>query len=248
MFKLYRDLRRKYLSGDPFPEEWLPIIDDRLPFARELTGEERDRFLDRLHVFVRDKSWVAAGGLEAVTDEMKVVIAGCAARLVRNLPLDAYDRLSEVVVYPKSFTGEQFEDGEVLGLAHPWGTVVLSWDAVRRGIATSNDARDTAVHEFAHALDVEDGLYDGTPLLESGADYRDWVRVLGRHFARMKEAPKGDVLREYGATNEAEFFAVATEAFFEQPQRLQRRAPELYDQLRDFYEIDPASPAAADDD
>ena len=240
MIKLYRDWKRKRLREKPFPDEWTSIVDEDLPFAADLEGEEREHFLDHLKVFAWQKQWIAAGGLDEVTTRMKVVISGCAARLVRNLPLDAYDRLTEVVVYPRSFTGDPFEDEEILGLAHPWGTVVLAWDAVRRGIATSNDARDTAVHEFAHALDVEDGLYDGTPLLEDGADYRDWSRVLGDHFARLQEAPLGHVLREYGATNEAEFFAVATEAFFEQPRKLRKRAPDLYRELQNFYRVDPA--------
>jgi Mlc titration factor MtfA (ptsG expression regulator) len=240
MFKFVRDHRRKKLLERPFPTRWEEILAERLPFFGELDGPERERFEAHLKVFLWEKQWIPAGGLEEVTEEMKVVIAACAARLVRNLPLDAYDRLTEVIVYPASFTGDRFEHAEILGLAHPWGTVVLAWDAVRKGIATPNDGRDTAIHEFAHALDVADGLYDGTPLLETAADYRDWVRVLGEHFTRLVDRPHGQILDEYGAKNEAEFFAVATEAFFEKPRTLRRKAPELYEQLRRFYELDPA--------
>jgi Mlc titration factor MtfA (ptsG expression regulator) len=239
MFKFIRDWRRKRLLDRSFPSQWHEHL-ERLSFVDDLDEDERERFEDRLKVFVWEKQWIAAGGLEEVTEEMKVVIAACAARVVRNLPIDAYDRLTEVVVYPASFTGDRFEHSEILGLAHQWGTVVLAWDAVRKGIATPNDSRDTAIHEFAHALDVADGLYDGTPLLETGADYRDWVRVLGEHYSRLVERPHGQFLDEYGAKNEAEFFAVATEAFFEQPRTLRRRAPELYEQLRNFFELDPA--------
>lgn len=239
-FKFLRDRRRRRLAAEPFPDEWLAIVDDLLPFAAELSGDERQRFLDATKVFANEKVWVPAGGIDEITTEMRVVISGCAARLVRNLPLDAYDRLTEVVVYPASFALGDEDDREILGLAHPWGTVVLAWDAVRSGIATRHDGHDTAVHEFAHVLDVADGLYDGTPLLESGADYRDWVRVLGTHFARMQDGTENGVLREYGATNEAEFFAVATEAFFEQPRRLKRQAPDLYVELSKFYALDPA--------
>ena len=239
IFKFLRDRRRRGLADLEIPDEWVEILEERLPFVAALPDNELERFLKHTNVFARDKVWIAAGGLEAVTTEMRVVISGCAARLVRNLPLDAYDRLTEVIVYPRSFALGDDDEREVLGLAHPWGTVVLAWDAVKRGIATKNDGRDTAIHEFAHALDVEDGLYDGTPLLESGAHYRDWVRVLGAHFARLQQAPGGGVLREYGAINEAEFFAVATEAFFEQPRTLKRRAPDLYDELAKFYALDP---------
>lgn len=240
VFKFLRDRKRKGLLKSPFPDEWVDILDEHLPFVADLEGAELDRFLDHTQVFALQKHWIAAGGLDEVSTLMKVVISGCAARLVRNLPLDAYDRLTEIVVYPRSFALED-DAREILGLAHPWGTVVLAWDAVRCGIATTTDGHDTAVHEFAHALDVEDGVYDGTPLLESGAHYRDWVQVLGDHFARLKEDPHGHVLRPYGATNEAEFFAVATEAFFEKSKTLRRKAPDLYEQLSRFYELDPAA-------
>ncbi len=241
IFKFLRDRRRKGLAELEIPDEWVAILQERLSFVKELPEDELERFLMHTNVFARDKVWVAAGGLEEVTTEMRVVISGCAARLVRNLRLDAYDRLTEVVVYPRSFALGAEDDREVLGLAHPWGTVVLAWDAVKRGIATPDDGHDTAIHEFAHALDVEDGVYDGTPILESGAHYKDWVRVLGAHFARMQDAPGEGVVHEYGATNEAEFFAVATEEFFEQPHDLRRRAPDLYDQLARFYAVDPAT-------
>lgn len=240
MFKFLRDRERKGLLREPFPDAWIEILDDDLPFVAQLEGEELERFLAHTKVFANQKRWIAAGGLEEVTTVMKVVISGCAARLVRNLPLDAYDRLTEVVVYPRSFAFED-DEREILGQSHPWGTVVLAWDSVRRGIATANDGHDTAIHEFAHALDVADGRHDGTPILEHGAHYRDWTRVLGAHFARLQESPYDNVLRPYGAKNEAEFFAVATEAFFEKPRALRRHAPDLYDQLALFYAIDPAS-------
>lgn len=239
MFKFIRNWRRKKWLEEPLPDAWRDVL-DRLAFYDDLEDDERERFHDRLKVFVWEKKWIPAGGIEEITLEMKVTIAACAARLIRNLPTDSYDRLTEIVVYPASFTGDHFEDSEILGLAHPWGTVVLAWDAVRKGIATPNDARDTAIHEFAHALDVADGLYDGTPLLETGADYRDWARVLGEHYTRLVEHPHGQWLDEYGAKNEAEFFAVATEAFFEQPRTLKRKAPDLYEQLQKFFELEPA--------
>lgn len=241
MFKFMRDRKRNGLLREPFPDEWIEILDDYLPFVGELDGEELDRFLAHTKVFANEKRWIAAGGLDEVTTVMRVVVAGCAARLVRNLPLDSYDRLSEVVVYPRSFAFED-DEREILGQSHPWGTVVLAWDSVRNGIATTNDGHDTALHEFAHALDVEDGWYDGTPILEHGAHYRDWTRVLGAHFARLQDNPYDGVLRPYGAKNEAEFFAVATEAFFEKPSQLQDKAPDLYEQLSIFYNLEPLAP------
>ena len=118
MFKFLRDRKRRGLLEQPFPDEWIDILDDNLPFVANLDEAELQRFLDHTKVFALQKEWIAAGGLEAVTTEMRVIISGCAARLVRNLPLDAYDRLTEVVVYPKSFALKD-NPHEVLGLAHP---------------------------------------------------------------------------------------------------------------------------------
>ena len=238
MFKFLRDRRRRGLLKNDIPERWIEILDDSLPFVASLPAEDVGHFLDHVKVFANDKHWIAAGGLEEVSEEMRVVISGCAARLVRNRPLDSYDRLTEVVVYPSSFALP--DDGrEILGLAHQWGTVVLSWDAVRHGIGIPHDGHDTAVHEFAHVLDIEDGHYDGAPKLDSGPHYRDWARVLGSHFLRLQKNPASGVLRAYGAINEAEFFAVATEAFFEKPKLLKKRAPDLFEQLQKFYHLDP---------
>ena len=249
MFGLFQSWKRKRLADTPFPPEWEPYLEP-LRFLDTMAPEELARFRTQLKVFVWEKSWYGAGGA-CVTDEMKVTIAACAARMVRNLPLDMYAKLREIVVYPGHYRHPDEDDFTVYGEAHHFGTIVLSWDAVKKGLRTRHDGRDTALHEFAHALDVADGWFDGTPELERGADYRDWTRVMGEHFARLRRAADGDgsaggardhVLRDYGALNEAEFFAVATEAFFEKPGALRRRAPELYEELHAFYGVDPDRP------
>ena len=99
-------------------------------------------------------------------------------------------------------------------------------------------------HEFAHRLDFEDGTANGAPVLDRSADYDSWSRILGREFEILKkrtEAAKGTLLDGYGATDPGEFFAVATEAFFEMPEKLRRMHPDLYRELTKFYAVDPAS-------
>ena len=147
--------------------------------------------------------------------------------------------VTEILIYPSHY---KHPDGDavIYGEAHQWGTVVLSWDAVRHGIAIPNDGHDTAVHEFAHVLDVADGTFDGTPELHEADDYPRWAYVLSRHFNQLRRGRGRQLLREYGATNEAEFFAVATEVFFEKPSVLARRAPDLYETLATYYRVDPA--------
>ena len=243
MLSLLRRFKRRRLAARPFPSEWLPIVEDRLAFVHRLVPEERARFLTRLQVFALEKRWEGAHGL-VVTDEMKVVVSGAAARLTRNLSLDVYDSLNTIVIYDGNFKGAN-PDGVTFGEAHRWGLVVLSWDAVSRGLANPRDGRDTALHEFAHVLDLGDGGFDGTPPLHDAADYQAWTQAFSEHFLRLRKQPNRGVLREYGATNEAEFFAVATEQFFENGRRIHQKAPALYRELMRFYRVDPARVAAS---
>lgn len=239
MFALLRSLRRRWLARRPLDPAWLPLIAQHFPFADALPADERERFLLHLRVFARDKVWEGSGGLE-VTDEMKVVVSGSAARLSRNLSLDVYDDLVTVLLYPSSWKDPRGSEGVHLGEAHRWGLVVFAWDAVRHGLVNPVDGHDTALHEFAHVLDLTDGRFDGTPELQSWTDYHAWATVFSKHYEKLRARPhRHELLRAYGATNEAEFFAVATEAFFEKPRRMQEKAPELYAELKRYYRLDP---------
>ncbi|MDP2345429.1 MAG: zinc-dependent peptidase [Deltaproteobacteria bacterium] len=236
VFGLVRGLRRRRRLQRAFPAAWEPIIAARLPFAARFVDDEARRFRDHLKIFVWEK--IFRGIDLEVTEEMRVVIGGSAARLVRNLPHGLYDAIDTVLVRSSAI---EHEGGRVLGYVHSLGTLLLSWDAVKHGIATSNDGHDTAVHELAHVIDLKDGLFDGTPTFDGGHDdvARAWAGVFSRHYLALKDAPERGVLRAYGATNEAEFFAVATEVFFEKPRVLKRKAPKLYDALAAYYRVTP---------
>jgi len=240
MFGFLRSWRRRRLARTPVPETWRAHLLARAPFFARLSSAQQERLLRLAWVFGREKHFIPAGGM-LVDDEVRAVISACAARLVLELDLGFYDRLTEIVVYPYDYQHPD-GDGAVLGEAHQWGTVVLSWPSVLEGLRRPSDGHDTALHEFAHVLDVADGDFDGTPALAARADYRPWAEVMSQHFLRLvgEERPEREVLRAYGATNEAEFFAVATETFFERPVALRKRLPELYDVLREFYRADPA--------
>ena len=241
MFSLLRGLRRKRLGRRPFPSEWEPIVARRFGFAARLGPEEAERFRLHLKVFALDKDWAGAAGL-VVTEEMKVVISGAAARLSRNLDLNLYDDLRTIVIYPSHYKHPD-SDAIVYGEAHRWGQVILSWDAVLSGLANATDGHNTALHEFAHVLDSSDGAFDGTPDLHQARDYHAWARVFSQRYFALRAAPNKNVLRPYGATNEAEFFAVATEAFFEKPAQLKLKAPDLYAELQRYYRVDPGANA-----
>jgi Mlc titration factor MtfA (ptsG expression regulator) len=238
LFGWWRRRRRARTRATPVPPAWSEILARNAPFVARLRDVDRARLLGDIQVFVAEKHFIAAGGME-ITDEVKVTVAAAAARLVLHLDIDRYDDLTEIIVYPGAYKhpGAAHGDGAVLGEAHAWGTVVLSWEAVTVGMRNPRDGHDTAAHEFAHVLDRADGAFDGAPSLAAGAHYRPWATVMQKSFDRLRGRDRTlrKVLREYGATNEAEFFAVATEAYFERPDELKKRAPDLFDELERFY-------------
>ena len=246
MFFVVDFVRRKLAEREPFPEAWRQVLTARVPFYSRLDDDERRRFESKLQVFVRTKAFAGAGGM-VIDDETKIVIGAAASRLVMNLPNEHYGRLHEIVVYPSHYKHKDCHGFVVFGEAFGPGVVVLSFDAVVQGLADPHDGHDTATHEFAHALDAADGAFDGTPELASVEAYGPFASVMTKAFAhlRSRAGRKGRrVLRDYGATNEAEFFAVATESFFEKPQQMKKREPELYAVLSAYYRHDPAESRA----
>jgi len=242
MFGLLRWWRRRNYRSQETPETWSEILITKVPFFGDLDPLELEKFLSDLRVFVHEKHWIGAGGME-ITEEVKVVIGAAAVRLALRLPGSVYNRLTEIIVYPSHYKHPDGGDEHVVfGEAHSWGTVVLSWDAVLSGLSNPNDGHDTATHEFAHVLDRGSGAFDGTPILHAGDHYRAWAKVMSFHYLKLRKRGKAQrrVIRNYGATNEVEFFAVATESFFEKPDQMKKRTPDLYAELSQFYGFDPA--------
>jgi MtfA peptidase len=241
------------LRTEPVPDNWRDIVARNVPLAAGLSPEERERLLRLIQVFVHDKPFEGCGGLE-ITEEMRVTIAAHACLLLLHLEGPCYPTVKRILVYPSAFQPKRVlprhytgvVPGPVAESGEAWrdGIVVLSWDDVHRGGANPADGDDVVLHEFAHALDQEDGDAGGTPVLDSPSLVKSWARILSAHYERLRhdvDAGRATVLDEYGATNPAEFFAVATETFFEKPEQLKTAEPDLYDQLRQFYRQDPAS-------
>ena len=235
MFGWWRRWRRRRFAKAAFPAAWHAHLEADVAFYAPLSDEARRRLQRDILAFIDEKHFIGAKGF-VVDDRVRVVIAAAAARLALGLDLSVYDRLTEIIVYDTDYRHPD-KDGVVFGEAHAWGTVVLSWPAVLRGMQNPDDGHDTATHEFAHVLDVADGVFDGTPVLPARDHYRAWADVMTRHFLRLRQRGprRRALLRQYGATNEAEFFAVATEAFFEKPATMKARAPDLYEELARFY-------------
>ena len=239
------------LPTGPIPDTWDGIVEHNVPLARGLSSDERERLLRLVQVFLTEKHFEGCGGL-TLTEEMKVTIAAGACLLLLHLEGPCYPTLRTVLVYPHGFVPKLAWSPGTGQIARPparligesWGdgVVVISWDDTIRGARNPVDGDNVVLHEFAHQLDAEDGVSDGAPILPPGA-LRTWGGVLSEEYERLREdtaQDRGSALDEYGATNRAEFFAVATESFFEKPVQLEREHPTLYGQLREFYRQDPA--------
>lgn len=201
--------------------------------------------------FLHQKTFVGCAGLE-VTEEMRVTIAAQACLLLLNRPTRVYPGLHAVLVYPGAFLVPRRQADEagvvtetrqdLLGESWGDGRVILSWEHVRRAGLPPQGTHNVVLHEFAHQLDSESGSNNGAPFLGSAERYRSWSDTLSRDFALLRRDTywgQRDVLDPYGATNPAEFFAVATESFFEQPHELAARHPELYAEFQSYYRVDP---------
>jgi len=245
------------MRNRPFPAAWQEILSKRYSVYSRLPPPARRELEGLIQVFLDEKQFEGCGGQE-ITDEVRVLIAAQACLLLLHRDTDLYPGLKTVLVYPSTYVAKTRwrEDQEItdrqsrarLGESWSHGAVVLAWDATLAGAADPADGQNVVLHEFAHQLDQENGPADGVPPL-GGSGFRErfgrytaWARILGGEFRQLNSALEQDletVLRDYGASNPAEFFAVATECFFEKPGPLKERHPALYAQLQAFYRQDP---------
>jgi hypothetical protein len=250
--------RRKRLRKRPFPRAFRAVLERNFALYGRLPEADRGELERLIQVFMAEKRFEGCGGLE-VTDEIRVVIAAQACLLLLHRDTDVYPRLVTILVYPSAYVARVTErvgygvvaEGEMGRLGEAWqtGVVVLSWDHAQAGAADVHDGRNVTLHEFAHQLDQEDGASDGAPVLPRRSMYVAWARVLGDEYAALRrdaESGAPTLLNPYGATNPAEFFAVATETFFQMPGALKRRHPALYGELQRFYRQDPLSWSSED--
>lgn len=244
---------RHWLSGEhtpvEFDEAWRPVLQRNFQHWNLLTPDELQRMEMLVADFFHGTRWEAANGF-SLTDGIKVMIAAQASMLLLGLDLDEYPQLTSVIVHPSTMRlhGEYSAGGSLrtsgtqslLGQAHYQGPVVLSWNAARRGARFPDAGENVVYHEFAHRLDMLDGVNDGTPPLDDESARQRWVQVCTTAYDVVR-AEGSPVLRPYAGTNPAEFFAVATEVFFNRPVELDEHEPALYAELRGFYHQDPAA-------
>jgi hypothetical protein len=223
-----------------------------VPLYRRIPQDLKEQLRKDIRIFLDEKSFEGIGGLE-ITEEIKVTIAAEACILLLNRENRNYPGLYSILVYPGAYLTRQnipvggggYIEEETVRAGESWrhGSVILSWDQVKHGSVSSWEGHNLVLHEFAHQLDQEDGMADGTPILKKSSGYAAWAFIMSKGYERLRskmEQNRNSVLDEYGATNEAEFFAVATEAFFGKSEELRRKEPDLYEELREFYNLDPA--------
>jgi hypothetical protein len=249
---IFKQRRWKRLVKNKFPDAWCAFLRKNVPYYGCLPDEAQVELQGLIQIFLDEKWFEGAAGL-IITDEIRVTIAAQACILLLHRKTENYPKLRTIIVYPNAYlvehikrmpAGVEIEAKDVRhGESWAHGTIVLSWDDVLQGAEQPGDGENLVFHEFAHQLDHEDGATNGAPYLPKRSMYATWAEVLGREYGDLISAisrNRKTMLRSYGATNPAEFFAVITELFFEQPVELKRNHPDLYTQLQLFFEQDPA--------
>lgn len=243
--------RRQRLRAQPFPEAWRQILKRRMPYFRRMPADLQLQLKKHIQVFLAEKIFVGCDGL-VVTDEMRVTIAAQACLLLLNRKTDYYPQLSQILIYPSAFivnkihpdaSGLVTEQRQVLsGESWQQGQVILSWQDTVADADVHDDGRNVVIHEFAHQLDQENGPANGAPILARAEHYQSWSKTLQREFHTLQQQTAlghRSLLNPYGATNPAEFFAVVSEVFFEQPHALAEQHPALYAEFSRYYRLDP---------
>jgi MtfA peptidase len=255
MLHWLRDHHRAEVRKRSFPPEWETFVLTNVVHYGALDDAERAELCATMMVFLEEKHWEGCGGLD-LNNEIRVTIAAQACLLLLGLPHNYYRDVESILVYPTTIVPPVHRPGvfesvagpvdapvPILGQASATGPVILVWDAVLHGARHPEQGHNVVYHEFAHKLDMLDGVADGTPPLVGRAQLDEWVAVCSREFLRLRLlSDKGQktFLDAYGASNEAEFFAVATEEFFNHPIALGQHAPDLYHVLSAYYRQDPA--------
>lgn len=246
MFGWFKKRRRKKILAQAWPEEWSLHLNRNVRLSWGLSAPETLELQKSIKLIVAEKNWEGCEGLE-LTEEMQVTIAAQAGLMLLGVPNFFFDNVRTILVFPKAFrrqTNNDWEQSEQYRAGEAWqgGPIILSWRDTLRGGRNEDDGQNLVIHEFAHALDGLDGEMGGNIMFDDEGTSARWKKVVAREFKLLcnaKERGIRTLLDHYGATNEAEFFAVSSETFFEQPRKLNQEHTELFELLRTYYKVDP---------
>ena len=246
--------RRRRLASLPLPEPWREIVMNNVGIYAHLPPELQRKLEGKINIFLSEKTFEGCGGQE-INDEIRVTVAAQACVLLLNTPTEqCYPSLHHLLIYPGSYVtteprqvGEHVmdDDDDVLdGSSCEFGTMTLGWEQVCGEGQHYGGGANVVFHECAHHLDYENGLSEGIPALPRPETAENFSRIFQRAYERFRKATlqgRPDVLDEYGAESPSEFFAVATETFFDSPRELRTRHPDLYSIFKDYYGLDPST-------
>lgn len=248
---VFINLRRKQIQNKTLSLSCLAIVERNFPIYNKFPITYKKRLQQHINVFLAEKQFIGCGGLK-ITQKIKLIIATQACLLILNQKENYYPKLKSILVYPSAYIvratnpiGDYLvEERREVRLGESWykDRIVLSWEQIEYDIKNWQDGHNVILHEFAHQLDGEDRSVNGVPLLDRQSDYISWARIFEREYKKLQsdvELGLKTVINEYGATNPAEFFAVVTETFFEKPQPMKQKHPELYEELKRYYKLEP---------
>ena len=250
--KYLRNQRRDKLFNTRLDSGLLAILKNKVPIYSKLPSNLRDELHGCINIFLDEKQFTGFDGIE-ITDEVRITVAGNACLLLLQSEQHHFPAFTSILIYPNTYVAHDVQHDGLVKTHQPskragesWvrGPIVLSWSDVLNGSMNPDDGHNVVIHEFAHKLDEQSGHMNGLPLLRDKSHYQAWSKVLTEEFDALHERArqgKNKVLDAYGTVSPAEFFAVASESFFEKPVQMKKRLPDLYEQLHSFYKLDPAS-------
>ncbi len=248
LFRWFRQRRHKRITARPFPAAWVEILDINAGFIHDRSEAYQTKIRQAIQIIVAEKNWEGCGGLK-LTDEHRVTIAAQMARMTVKFQADYFDDVLSILIYPaaylarsqKQIAGGIIIEGNDGRLGEAWhrGPVILSWADVLDSVRDPFANRNVVIHEFAHQLDMRNGgQADGFPAIESLTTASRWAQVMPAAFAELQvlcQQHQPTILDCYGATSQAEFFAVASESYFESPEALEFQWPAVFLLLDEFY-------------
>lgn len=244
--------RRNNLFLKPLPPDWIQILEKNVSIYSLLPQNLREELHGRINIFLDEKEFIGCAELQ-ISNEIRVTIAGNACILLLKRDKRCFPRFTTILIYPDTYVSREVKsDGlvvvheESVRAGESWyrGPVVLSWADVMRGSLNNSDGHNVVLHEFAHKLDEENEIMNGLPVLRDSSHYAEWAEVLTKEFDSLLiriDRGTNSVIDAYGAVSPSEFFAVATESFFEKPLLMKNKLPDLYQQFKRFYNLDPAA-------
>lgn len=245
--------QRAKICAEPFPTAWRHIIKRRFPYFHSMPADLQLQLKKKIQIFVAEKEFIGCNGI-VIDDDIRITVAAQACLLLLNRRTDFYPKLKQILIYPDIFWVENqrtdpagvvsAQRNVLSGESWEYGKVVLSWRTTVSDAAAPHDGSNVVIHEFAHQLDQENGPANGAPPLRNITDYPSWSAILDKEYRTLcvqARTQQPSLFSYYGATNPAEFFAVVSEVFFEQPLKVNELHPALYQELSQFYQLDPVN-------